>query len=286
MKKIYVNASALKKTYCDQAYHFTCVDGLVPTDRVEPLNFGIATHKFAQLLAGKDFAKEFGPALKAAKEIYTGPNIETLVETCKQLCTLPVQKPFENLVEFFFEAPYKKTENYNLVLCGTVDQISFVNGRIKIYDYKTSRAYNKEETVANYGISTQMIFYARFMYCHPEVFSQDPEFIAAAKANKIDVHILLGAITEETAKRPRSVRWSICAPFSFSLAQYCEYNALLDLYTTAILEAQDVEVPLRNGWISELCSDCDFKQICHASKEDKDLVIKYKYKVKPYDPRH
>ena len=292
---IKLNASALKRTHCDQAFAYTCVDGLISTGYVEELNFGIAVHKFVELLSRARHARPDDlfieiaiDAYLAAQKMYSevgGLEDRQLNAVCmayEQIeDRLPAPYYHEKLfVEHYFEVHYK-----GILLCGTQDRITFDGEYIDLYDVKTSREYDEEKMLAAYENSTQMMFYPMAIHLAPEQFSSDPAFIAAAKAMRIRMHIVPAFVN--TSQRYPTPRWRIGPPIHLTAKRMTEYIALVTSFIPSIVDIYSIGHGMKNGWVSEQCRKCDFARLCHEpDPEIAKIVRRESYITKPFDPKH
>lgn len=295
-KPIYLNASALKHTGCDQAYAYLCVDGLVDRETIEVLVFGTAVHLFVEEYTRRAYGKPddmfidhaVDAFLKAA-EYYKrlgGNNVKNLNEVCmafesiEQSLSAPFEVSGKLLIEHWFAIPCDGVD-----LCGTIDRITFDGRWISAYDYKTSREWDREKVLRSYENSTQMMFYPNVIHRWPEKFCTDPAFIDAAKALRIRMHIVPCFIT--TTKDKPVPQWRIGPDIPLSRQRLDEYHALLLSYIPAILDINAAGYGMKNGWISELCRKCDYNKFCHElDPMVKAAIIDESYLRRPYNPQH
>lgn len=297
-RQIFLNASALKRSACDQMFAYNCVDGLVSDEYIEYFTFGKALHKFAEMYTRAqaekpmaDFMELSMPPLIAAVTQYeaeNGQDTARLRASCMAYEDIiaqlghPLEVAGKAMVENWFEIPYN-----GVILCGTVDRIGFDGKWIDVYDYKSSRKWDQEKLLLEYEKSTQFPFYVNAVMRWPEAFCTDPAFVAAAKAGNIRMNIVPCFINRKDKNKEMAPQWRIGPPIWYTRKQLDEYMALLDAFIPSIIAIYRLGYGMKNGWISDLCRTCPFTTLCHeADPESAAVIRKEMFKQKDYNPKH
>lgn len=182
---VQINASSLKHSPCLRKYYLTVVEGYRHTSTTDSIEFGTAFHRFAQafILSGGDKAVAMQTSHKYWFDIEASGrmirakgenlNIHYLTTVCLAWCEAEgsrllnsgklILDPTNNntpLVELQFRIPFLSLDNADFVLAGTIDlPTRLADGVMCIEDYKTTGTWNVEEKLAEYGTSSQLLFY-------------------------------------------------------------------------------------------------------------------------------
>lgn len=174
MKKIILlDASALKQSACTRKLALMLIQGY--TAKVPPYKaeFGSAVHKFldefystGDIAVGTMRAMEYYSKCEVPADDFRTTSY--LVTVCQAYTS---QYRFDNftilrdaegkaLVEQRFQWPFYSDDEYEVVLCGTIDAIGTINGsEYVIVDHKTTAVFKQQEYLESYLLSVQLKFY-------------------------------------------------------------------------------------------------------------------------------
>lgn len=168
---IRVDASSLSKSNCSLRWHRAVVEGWRTRKTPNDVAFGSAFHLYRKLRNnGMQQADALSATLtawsNAQPSIFIKPNKKHLTESyLVQVCVgYDIQYCVDSLEvlhsEIRFAAPYKITEKYEVLICGTIDVIGKLNSECYVIsDYKTTHVWNAEEYLMGYYLSSQLMFY-------------------------------------------------------------------------------------------------------------------------------
>lgn len=278
-----IDASALKESSCLRRFYWNVVDGYRTSINTNDIEFGSAFHEFVKVL--KENPDRYDLATQAAKERYSVP-METkggkgymtmtyLVETCMRFWQQWVEKDNyktivgpdgKPLVELKFSYPYYADDQVEVLLCGTIDDICERNGSYAIRDYKTTSVGKRDQYLAGYELSAQLLFYRLILSYYAKTY---PESLFA-KLHRENAACFIDAIFLQGASKPPEFARSPI--FNFPQAQLDEFEQLvnkriLDLVT--YVKAQ--QLPMREGMINGACQTvygaCKFFGACVQKDE-------------------
>ncbi len=288
--KLYVDASLLKKSYCDQAFMHT-INGLRSNEKNDNLIIGLASHKYVQELHTAGSLQ----ALTAALSVYTSAGLtkpEEITKIClahrPNLIPPPINIKGKLFVEHYFEIPWlvfsAAGKTYCIIICGTIDHLSLTNNTLKIYDYKTTSKYKTADALAGYDHDVQFEFYAWVLWKFGHRIL-DLEHHNAIVTNGIESHVVVVHKGSATV----APRWVVGPPKSHPFNKLEAFEAELKhfLHTTFSALLDESTPPRRNGMISNQCSSgygCPFQAICYAIPGMEAAVLRNLYHKKAYLP--
>lgn len=281
---IYVDASLLKKTYCDEAMRLTLAG--YRTRRTNPhYAVGTAIHIYAagvhtNILKGKFDGLQYFKLAESDDKVFD--------EICNARPTslLPPPIKFENRtgVEFYFEVTWLtfayRGVTYVIIICGTIDHLAFERGMVRIFDFKSSMKYKLEDIAKGYRNDVQFDFYPWALWKFGHRFLP-LELHNAAREFKMTMQLV---VVQWKLKPPR---WTAMNPVGCTLNRFEQFELeLKSLLEEKLPRALHPEPTNRNGWMNNSCPDCDFSDICHALPGMEDAVVENLYTRKAYIPRN
>lgn len=284
---IYINSSLLKLASCRRRLALT-LHGFAPEEdkeSVDILETGRAIHKFAE-----EFSKNGGDCVEAmAAAVKEFPHVPraTILACAGSRAQVNIPPPYllngRPCVEFTFKIPWYSfivnEQLYQLVLCGTIDHLSFDGRNVRIYDYKTSRYRMAEYALAKYKHSSQFAFYQWIVYEFGPRIGLPLEVQNAVRGGRIASHVVPVLLT---ANPPR---WVIGPIRYLSNDQFAGFKASLLSVVNGVLGAYFKGVEANaDGMINDSCQYCKFKGFCYAPNVAEANQILLSYPVKPYDP--
>jgi hypothetical protein len=282
---IYVDASLLKKSFCETAFLYT-LEGLRRTKKDDRLTLGTAVHHFA----ARSHTDPTGiVALAEATDLLKGTSLKpdavlTVASAMPRgLLPPPIQTPKLG-VEFYFEVPWLEFvvdgTPYNIHICGTMDHLSFHQGIVKIYDYKTARHYKVEDARASYQNDTQFLFYPWAIWKFGHRFLER-DLHNAARDLKLTTQVV---IVQIALKPPR---WTVDVPVPVTEDRLTSYEAEVRAVLSDMMDKMFSPEPARmNGWVNNGCPRCDFNILCHAAPGTEDAVRERLFHKKQYTPKN
>lgn len=286
-----LDASLMKKSFCDRALQFTGVRGYVPKLHREPLVMGNALHKFAHIRSATD---NFADALKQSVALYTSRSGEDLNKLSQAVTAfnpeLFLPLPSKDALELYFNVPYiEQTHDevvYRVNLCGTIDRLGIntedgEHQTLIAYDYKSTRKWKIDEVIASYKFSIQFMFYYWVFRRYSHVILEKlPELQYLCVPGGIYIcpcPVMLSAKPIAWRKGPLLSYEHMMLTLDDLIMQYA-------LSLIEIARTQGMANP--NGMMSDMCSNCDFWSICHTAQTDeqRENIIKSLFTQRVYDP--
>lgn len=272
--KIYLNASSLKAAGCDRRYGLM-VNGLMPADHwvsaesKSILETGKALHKFAEQYTrnGGDLVESIAAAARRYPHVARAVIISAGSMRGRIRIPPPLILNGEPAVEVTFEIPWYSFVHdgrvYQFILCGTMDHISFDEGILKIYDYKSARGKMIEYVLAKYEHDTQFAFYQWVIWKFKARMAFPLEIANEIDHGRICSHVVP---IQLTLKEPR---WTIGPMKSLTTVQFSTYevtllNELPRLAAAYLAAEADPAETQPSGMLNNSCIYCDYKTLCHA----------------------
>lgn len=173
-KIIFLDPTSMKELNCHQKFSFMNLNGYRSKTNNPKLEFGSAVHiALAERQKGRSMLESQTEALKYFFEkCPTVPESEYrnagyLAQTLARYFSYYSFDPFTPLknseghaVELPFKIPYKSYPDIDVLLCGVIDSVGMISGRLCIKDIKTTSAYNIREYLDAYASSVQMLTYS------------------------------------------------------------------------------------------------------------------------------
>lgn len=285
MNTFHFNNSSLSYLSCAKRYYFQVVKGLKPPPGGNKYTkAGLAFHKMMQLIGGPDYPSMTMAAMFSKDKL---PPLVTSVPEAQQLTLANAcDKIFNEHPELFQEGSLREhwfeyqlreefcVKDWVAGPCGTIDNISIINGTLVLTDYKTTSKPIDPALVSAYKLTSQ-----RFFYQLAALIIDLPESFAALRDSL-------------------SIAWRYCYVHAETGDYYLEEPQLLNvneltyfrglIYDKAILAAAlhaDSTLALKEGILTGQCWKCPFSQICLAADEEA-AVQSWYYGSQPYNPKH
>lgn len=284
---LYLNSSALKRAHCRRAFAMTWRGFAPPEDKEsqDRLDIGSAVHKFAEAFAHTGDITE-GIRVAAAK--YPGVERKILIAAASSRSQIFLPPPItinnKLAVEFTFRIPwYSFMWNgvlYQLIICGTIDYISYDRGAVRIYDYKTSQTRMRDYALKKYEHSSQFAFYQWVLWKYAARLGIPLELANDIRAGKISSQVV--PVLINTPGSP----WVIGPVRSLTTHMFEEYEAhLYKLVFQTLIPAylQGEEAPA-DGMVNDSCQYCLFKSFCYGTSGAAQAKTLAEYPVKQYNP--
>ena len=274
--------SALSTLYCGRAYQLTCVKGI---DNSSPATMlGGAVHKFLELRA---LGRADG-LLDICRGIVgdTAVDLGKLVMICS---TLDTRLSFNGLlhdtegvplVEYKFSIPYRTIGDYRIILCGTIDRLTYRDNAMIFADYKTCAATGAaaDRICREYITSFQLPFYLYVIHKYLHKFLPTTLAEAALSLNirghyTMIYHSIVPAKIEDTAAV------FIQPPDILYIEQLIDYaiNRILSIRSCNTLQPPE-------GTLYKMCPKCNYHALCSIADHDRLLHAINSSPTRQYDP--
>lgn len=288
---IYVNSSSLKLGACERRYALT-VGGYNPPEEDDDdiLLTGTALHKFAELfsLNGGDIADAVREAAKLYPTIPRATILKCGASRARCFIPPPIMVAGRPAVEFKFNIPWYtfqyEGKKYQLIICGTIDHLTFDKDQVVIYDYKSSRYRQAEYALKKYKRSSQFAFYQWVLYTFAAQLKLDMHYANAIREGRIGSRVVPILIS---ATEPL---WVVGPMRSLSPHQFADYrdhfvNLLLNTLLPALLQLTvHSDMPHASGMVNDACQYCKFANFCFARTEEEAAKVFKAFPRKEYNP--
>ena len=287
-----LDASAMKKSYCDRAFQFTVVRGYEPRMHREPLVMGKALHKYAHIRAAGGILAD---ALKSGVEHYTshqGEDLNKLAMACASFNPdMFLPSPDASFLERYFHIPFIERSVgdvlYRVNLCGTLDRIGVQTSEdgtptmLVAYDYKSTRKYKIDEVIASYKFSIQFMFYYWIMRRYSHVMFPERQDLQSLC---VPGSLFVCACPVMLSGKP--IAWRKGPHFTYEHMMSTLDTLILAYAETTIDIAATEGLAVPNGMMQDACSTCDYWAICHSAQTDeqRENIINSLFKRRNYDP--
>lgn len=284
--------------------HRIAIDGYTDAVSNVDIEYGSAFHEFIATYRKYDEPLNLPYGLKAAQEYFTTTphkvkdskkwmTTEHLVGTCMGYNNTYIKDSLHTLkdregnamVELKFAVPYYADDKYDIILCGTIDDICRVNhnGMYLIRDYKTTSVWNKASYLDAYRLSPQLAFYLYVLKRYAMLY---PSSIFAEIVSNNHIGTLIDGIFL-TQKESTFQRSSV---FTFSDTYLKNFEFLIDQKIKQLLDVLNGVSPLLsegtlNGSCEEVFGHCSFFAACSSPDEiSEELILKHNFIQKEYNP--
>lgn len=279
-----IDASALKESSCLRRFYWNCVSGYRSRLNTNDVEFGSAFHEFVKVM--KENPDRYDMATKAAIDRYSVPMTMKaqkaymtntyLTQVCMSFWQKWVEQDlFETvkdesgkpIVEAKFSYPYYADNDVEVLLCGTIDDIcKHRHGTYAIRDYKTTSSGKKDEYLAGYNLSPQLLFYRLVLGYYARTY---PDSLFAKLAQQ-DVACFIDAIFLQGAAKPAEFKRS--EVFVFKKAQLDEFETLVQSRILDLVKWVKANVlPSREGMLNGACQTvygpCKYFAACIQSDD-------------------
>lgn len=305
---ILLDQSAIDKLVCPILFYNTVVKGLRLAENTVSIEFGQAFHRFRKIFRDKG---DIGVAIREAVNYFnTTPKrygkmnayltSAYLISVCCEYASVyekdvvkPVRISDEDaklqgldstaLLEMKFAIPYYIDDSIEVLLVGTIDEISEVSsGIFLVTDCKTTSNFKIDNFLEKYRISRQLMFYVFVLEQYAKQYPNSifPDMVHRGIGAQID-GIFLAGKDKFTLKRSDI--------FLFKEDLMSEFRAMIDNCIKRIIWIMEHTDNLpREGIMYNICSTydgCVFFQLCAApDKVTAEIIEGQIYKVKEYNP--
>jgi|TARA_R110000787_G_scaffold18610_4_gene56828 hypothetical protein len=300
----FINASALKEAGCTAKFLFTVTEGLkLRAASSSKMEYGTAGHYFlADFYRGKD-PKEAWATAKAHYEPFADDirgndfrSLSHLGQTCAAYAkqykdddaiSVLTDDKGDPFIEKQFAYPWHTSDEFDIVLTGTVDLLASYHGADVIMDHKTTSAY-PSGFFEKYEFEIQAMFYSwimRRLYNMPAylpfvingLFLKKPTLSYFNKGGPFDGVVLQrsGLIEFPESKMEEFERWLREKLSSLILAIRMQLEDPGYAYSP---EAQE------RSYCNAHFGRCSFQSICDAFPEYRGAVVSGDYIKEPYKP--
>lgn len=305
---ININASSLRDSSCLLNWYRTIVDGYTEPRFNCKIVYGIALHKFLQLMYQTgDIAKAKDEALKVFRQpkvqLETEPdwylNEQHFMWACFdtwtnyaatdgefQLFTNPKGEP---AVEQTFSILFYEDDTIRVNLCGTIDKIGRIKGGVNcIGDWKSTGTppYKQKEYLADFDMRSQLRFYILGLKLMNRHFPDSQ--LGTIGAGRLGAFIDAIFLTE----KPADIKVKRSSMFLFTDDDIDAFEKSLMKRIVQLSHAiADGSVALREGIVLNTCEKkyykCSFFTVCRTGNPKlEEMLLKRNFVQREYDPLH
>lgn len=303
---IHLSQSALATSGCILNFYRTVIQGYktLPSSKIV---YGTACHKFFDTMFKTD--GDLAIAVSAAKKSFDIPKEQDdkkshlsdqrhMLGTCTRTWAEHISEDsmFEVLKingevcsEFNFSLKYYEDDYIIVLLEGTLDNLGQIRGGCYcIRDFKTTSSWNTKEYFKRYELSRQLRFYTLMCKLYAE---REPEStlgrIGATKMGAfIDAIFVKQDASELEIKRSEV--------YQYSDADLIELQGGVDTFIKSVSNIVKFKKEHPNGFINRegiingTCEHkwgfCNFWNVCKASPQVAELLLKRDFKIVPFTP--
>ncbi len=301
---VHLDASALKLSGCRLAMYRTMVQGYRSAVNNSAIEFGTAFHLFRKEYEenGGDYTSALSSAVKYFKRVpmSIGKNKawlddKYLMTTCEEYLSAypPGLDEYHTLqaadgkpiVEVQFAYPYRKYDDLEILLCGTIDAIVYnpTAGYFAVKDYKTTSVWNRSEYLASYALSSQLMFYTYALNKYARLFPAS----VIAKACERPIGAFIDGVFLASGKSPVFER---SVPFFYSDAQMAEFEKGLEKIVGEIVQwvrnpSELYREGMMNGSCEKVWGPCMYQKVCMENLEDmRQVMLDESFAKRVYNP--
>jgi len=297
MRTILIDSSAISEMSCKRKFYYKILKGYAPSQDGHEACFGNAFHRFRKHFrqSGQDgMAAGMEEAVTYFKNANYKPNRQKaylnqghLISVCNQYAARwgrDCVKPLDRMLELKFNLPYRRYEGFEILLSGTIDEVSKIDGGIYcITDAKTTSAIDAAGFLSHYALSQQLLFYVNAVHL---LAALSPESIYAQMVNTGPVGAMVDGVFLNGKDKISFQRSEV---FLYRDELLFEFRAMLDRKIMEIVEMILSDIPpMREGIMTKTCSlygNCMFFGACAAVDNFScEHVLNNNFRVKQYNP--
>ena len=311
---IKLDATALSKSSCLTRLNYFAGEGLTFLEPKCEIEYGVAFHKgmeayematdedpqmrmFRARTAAIDHWSKTSPRVPPKKAHYCADTLALLIQkyitdvaSCDRLVETVIAPDGKPAIEAKFAIPFYSDDDYEVLLCGTIDRIIRVksSGLMAIWDYKTTSARDPKEYLDNFKLSGQLRIY---QYAAMWMGNNYPEgiFGEAMKCGQ------MGSFIEGVFVRPDPLDVVFQRSECF-FASPASLNSFISTLQETILRflyhhKQGTLSAVRDGILNGSCETmkwgrCDYWGICvnEGNQQAQAMIKQNFFKTKTYDP--
>lgn len=302
MKTIYkISSTSLGKSGCLLNFHRTVALGYKELAMKSNLVYGIAVHKFIDVMFKTG---DMLQAQKKAKEAFALPKLDDkrsmhlsderhMLTTCLNIWTNWIEEDGEYdvvkvdnipLTEQTFEFKYYEDDYIIVYLCGTLDSIGQIrNGCYCIRDWKTTSSWDNVGYFKTYELSKQLRFYRLALRIMGE---REPES-TLGKIGLTNVGACIDAIFIKPNANDNVIKRSNV--FQYRKETIDEFEQSLKVFINELSHAHLLNrIHLRQGILNGSCESkwgrCAFWNVCCADRQVEETLLKRDFKQVKYEP--
>jgi hypothetical protein len=304
---VFVDASLVKVSSCMRRVWHTGIDGLRSGINSVDIEYGQAFHVFAKVFKDDETEAAFQHAAKAATEYFTTTPFKPS-SSKKWMTTDHLKKTLfdwqqhwethtddldtiriegAKTTELKFAIPYYADDNFEVILCGTMDSICRVRGggAYVIKDYKTTSMWDNTGYLWGYNLDPQLKFYRFIVGEYARLYPQSIYGDMIAKGCGAVIEGIFLKSTEPAHIQRGEVKF-------FKGWEMAEFKAHLDKFIARLVDALRTNtIPPKEGMFNGACSTkfgmCAFAGACAAPDEiAARFILKNNFTNKPYNPLH
>lgn len=282
---LWIDASIMKKSYCERAIYNTVVEHLRARVIGDHLLQGTAVHKFCELRAN-------GKSKMDAQIIATNLAPEKMQAAVTRACMVAPELPPVAIMkngapfcEYVFKLPlyrvvFKPTRlAFNLALFGTFDRGYMRGAMFILQDFKTSNKWKREQIEAKYKYEWQMVFYKWILVEYGHLFFT-MEMAAVFREFRLLSQIVAITMNEKTCE------WIPLTQYDYSPEQHAEATRVITAKLWQILNVACYNLREKTGWATNNCQWCDYNILCHAPESSVDIVKAAAFVISKPDPTY
>lgn len=278
-KKVYtIDASLLAQADCLRKINYVHNEGLHTDISQYKMDYGNAFHRFRasfrsnkNINEGRKKAVEFFLPRCAVVPENDFRTVDHLMETCLAygefykndgLTTVKIK---DNLaLEFSFCFPYLSTPQYDVVLCGTIDEVGMLDGRPCIVDCKVTALWKKDDFFDNFELDPQFRFYSWILKQFGLTLDYLPAMIDGIFIKKITEKVK----NKVTGKLEKAVGFTGASFARSHLIEYSdksmeEFEVWLKDKISQIIKAEETGIWNPNfNCCNDVYGACEFAKMC------------------------
>ncbi len=313
-RQIFIDASSLKESNCFRRLWYKIYFGYKnKEEKTHKMAFGNGIHVFLEnyynlvplrecVDKALNFYKPFNETLE--ESIYEFRTENNLIKICREYSKKFPRKNEETIlldtgdfqplidsnnkrmVEYKFAIPIWLNENYELILCGTIDMIAeYLDYPLLLIDHKTTALRESDEFFDNYYFDIQPMLYSKVWKDTHNLKTYPPVLI-----NGIFVKKPTQKAEKEGFFDGCSIRRGPIIQYNDSQMQEFEYwlDKKLELVTTILASYEDIEQTAKNNFDMASCRSvygmCEFFNTCKLPREHQQAKLDYAFEKVVYNP--
>jgi hypothetical protein len=300
--KILLSATALGAGNCGLAFYRKVVKGYRPPQMSPRVRYGIAGHKFIDVVYKTG---DLRLAKQAAEKAFTLPVFEQ--KSTEHLCDFKhlfrtasdiwfgwiaddqnfqviLDGDGKPLTEQTFQIPFHQGAYVDIDLVGTMDKIGKFNGGVyAIGDWKFTSSWDNKGYFKQYELSRQLKMYRLATRLEAQ---RNPESVMGKLGLEKNLGLFIDAIflTPEASRVERSrimnPSWEDISDFEAALRRWCvTLDSKFGGGTISYMKEGEVTGACEGKW-----GKCDFWNVCAAPKLATEVMLNANFQIKNWNP--